>query len=144
MALLAVVVVLACVLVGGGLYELRVVDPAWPYRPGIIQPRSGGIARRKFWAPSHTCFEVVAVVAVFVTWSQPDVRLALLVALVSHAVMRVWSLVDFVPKAIAFENTDPAVIEEAEAKRWTYRSMLRLPLELVTAGAALSALVAAA
>lgn len=143
LALLAVVVLLACVLVGGGFYESRVVDPAWPYRPGIIQPRSGGIARRRFWVPSHTAFEVLAVVAVFVVWAQPDVRLALLAALVSHAVMRVWSLVDFVPKAIAFENTDPAVIEEAEAKQWTYRSMLRLPLELVTAGATLVALVAA-
>jgi len=29
-----------------------------------------------------------------------DVRVALLVALASHAVLRVWSLVDFVPNAV--------------------------------------------
>lgn len=144
LVLLAVVVVSACVLVGGGWYEYRVIDQAWPYRPGIIQPRSGGIARRRFWVPSHTAFELLAVAAVFVTWNQPDVRLALLGSLVSHAVMRVWSLVDFVPKAIAFENSDPAVINQSEAKRWTSRSAMRLPLELVTAFAALAALVAAA
>jgi hypothetical protein len=30
----------------------------------------------------------------------------LLVALISHAVMRAWSLVDFVPEALAFERAD--------------------------------------
>ncbi|MGY4648571.1 hypothetical protein [Mycobacterium sp. URHB0021] len=29
--------------------------------------------------------------------------------LVRHAVMRVWSLVDVIPKALAFEKTDPAI-----------------------------------
>lgn len=41
------------------------------------------------------------------------------VALISHAVMREWSLVDFVPKALAFERADPATITESTARRWT-------------------------
>jgi hypothetical protein len=59
-----------------------------------------------------------------VAWSDTDVRFALLMALASHAVMRVGSLVDFVPKAAA--------------ARWTRRSLLRLPLDLVSCAAMLA------
>ena len=64
-------------------------------------------------------------------------------ALTSHAVMRVWSLADFVPKAVAFEKADPAAVDEAAAVRWTRRSLLRLPLDLITCAAMLAALAAA-
>jgi hypothetical protein len=45
-----------------------------------------------------------------------------------------------VPKAVAFERTDPVNVDEAEAVRWTRRSLLRLPLDLITCGAMLAAL----
>ena len=84
--------------------EFLVVDPFWPKRPGIIQPRNGGVSRARFWIPAHAVFEVLLIVTLVVAWGDVDVRVALLVALVSHAVMRVWSLVNFVPKALAFEK----------------------------------------
>jgi hypothetical protein len=144
LVLLALVTLVACASLGGVLYEFLVVDPFWPKRPGIIQPSRGGISRRRFWIPAHTAFEVLLIVALIVTWDQPNVRTALLVALASHAVMRVWSLVDFVPKALAFETADPATIDQAAAARWVRRSLARLPLDLITCGATLAALVAAA
>ena len=55
--LLAVVVFLSCAQVGGGVYEYLVLDPVWPERPAIIQPRHGGVSRRRFWIPAHTAFE---------------------------------------------------------------------------------------
>lgn len=140
LVLIATSTLVACVLLGGGLYETVVVDPAWPKRPGIIQAHNGGISRRRFWIPAHTLFEVLLVVALILAWGDADVRLALLVALVSHAVMRVWSFVDFVPKAVEFEKADPAGIDEAAAVAWTRRSLLRLPLDLVTCVALLWAL----
>jgi hypothetical protein len=140
LVLIAATTLAACLLLGGGLYETVVVDPAWPKRPGIIQARNGGISRRRFWIPAHTLFEVLLVVALIASWSDADVRLALLVALVSHAVMRVWSFVDFVPRALEFEKADPAEIDEAAAVAWTRRSFLRLPLDLVTCAALLWAL----
>jgi hypothetical protein len=143
LVLIAVTTLAACVSLGGGLYEFLVVDPYWPKRPGIIQPRNGGISRARFWVPAHTLFEVLAVIALISTWSDADVRLALLVGVVSHAVTRVWSLVDFVPKALAFEKADPATVDASAAKRWTRRSLLRLPLELITCGAMLAALALA-
>jgi len=138
--MIAITTLAACVTVGGGLYEFLVVDPAWPKRPGIIQPRNGGVSRARFWIPAHTAFEVLLIVAVVLAWDDVDVRIALLVALVSHAAMRVWSLVEFVPKALAFEKTDPATVDEAAAVRWTRRSLLRLPLDLITCAAMLAAL----
>ena len=58
--------------------------------------------------------------------------------------MRIWSFVDFIPKAAAFEKADPATIDRAAAERWTRRSLLRLPLDAITCVGALTALVAAA
>lgn len=140
---IAATTLLACVVFGGGLYETIVVDPAWPKRPGIIQAHNGGLSRRRFWIPTHTAFEVLLIVALIGAWSHPDVRTAQLVALASHAVMRVWSLVDFVPKAVAFEKCDPAEVDEAVGLRWVRRSRLRLPLDLVTCIAMLAALAVA-
>ena len=142
-ALLAVVAFLACTQLGGGLYEHRVLDPVWPGRPAIVQPRNGGVSRRRFWIPAHAAFEVALITAIVVTWSHPHVRTALLVAVASHAVMRIWSFADFIPKAVAFEKADPATIDRAAALRWSRRSLLRVPLDIVTSAATLVALVAA-
>ncbi|MHC9295035.1 hypothetical protein ACRCUN_21440 [Mycobacterium sp. LTG2003] len=143
LVLIAATTLLACALLGGGLYEVLVVDPAWPKRPGIIQAHNGGLSRRRFWIPAHTVFEVLLIVTLIAAWGHIDVRLALLIALVSHVVMRVWSLVDFVPKAVAFEKADPVGVDEGAAVRWTRRSVLRLPLDAITCVALLAALVAA-
>jgi hypothetical protein len=143
LVLIAITTLAACATLGGGLYEYLVIDPYWPKRPGIIQARNGGVSRARFWIPAHIVFEVLLIVSLIAGWGRPDVRAALLVALVSHAVMRVWSLVDFVPKALAFEKADPATVDEAAAVRWTRRSLLRLPLDIITSAAMLVALAAA-
>jgi len=143
LVLIAITTLAACATLGGGLYEYLVIDPYWPKRPGIIQSRNGGVSRARFWIPAHVVFEVLLVVSLVAAWNDAGVRAALLVALVSHAAMRMWSLVDFVPKALAFEKTDPAKIDEAAAVRWTRRSLLRLPLDVLTCAAMLAALAVA-
>jgi hypothetical protein len=142
--IVAVAAALASASVGGGLYEFSVVDPFWPKRPDLVQPARGGISRKRFWIAIHVAFEVVLIAALVSAWSQPAVRTCLLVALASHAVMRLWSAFDFIPKALAFEKAEPSTISEAAARAWTARSRLRLPLDLVTSGAMLWALVLAA
>jgi len=140
----ALAAALALVSVGGGLYEFLVVDPFWPKRPDLIQPSRGGISRRRFWIAAHVAFEVLLIASLVWAWSQPAVRSCLVVALASHAVMRLWSALDFIPKALAFERAEPGTVSEAAARAWTRRSRLRLPLDLVTCGAMVWALVAAA
>ena len=142
--LLALASALALVSLGGGFYEFLVVDPFWPRRPDLIQPDRGGISRRRFWIPAHVAFELLLVASLVMTWRYDAVRTPLLVALGSHAIMRIWSAFDFIPKALAFERADPASITESAARRWSRRSLGRLPLDLVTSGAMLTALIAAA
>ena len=95
----------------------------------------GGISRKRFWIPAHTLFELTLIAALVAAWSIPDVRSWLLVAFGSHAVMRLWSAVDFIPRALAFERADPDHIGEDQARRWTRRSLLRLPLDVLTCAA---------
>ncbi|HEY8519903.1 MAG TPA: hypothetical protein VIN61_07480 [Gammaproteobacteria bacterium] len=133
---------LALVSLGGGFYETSVVDPFWPARPDLVQPKRGGISRRRFWIPAHTAFELVLIVALVLSWSTADVRSWLLVALASHAAMRLWSAFDFIPKALAFEKADN--VQAEDARRWTRRSRLRLPLDCVTCAAMLAAVIEAA
>jgi hypothetical protein len=142
LTLVALGTALALLSLGGGAYEYLVVDPAWPRRPDLIQPQRGGISRKRFWIPAHGTFELVAIASLVLTWPEPTVRAALLVALFSHAALRVWSFVDFIPKALAFERADPATIEAHAARRWSRRSLARLPLAIVTSGAMMMALIA--
>ena len=135
---------LALVSLGGGLYEILVVGPSWPRRPELIQPARGGVSRRRFWIPAHTAFELSLIGALILSWRYPSVRSALLVALGSHAIMRLWSAFDFIPKALAFERADPATIDERTATRWNRRSLGRLPLDLTTCAAMLLASIAVA
>jgi hypothetical protein len=142
MFLVALAAALALVSLGGGFYEILVVDPFWPRRPDLIQPNRGGISRRRFWIPAHVVFEIVLIAALIWSRSQAAVSNPLVVALTSHAVMRLWSAVDLIPKALAFERAE--TVTEAAAWAWTGRSWLRLPLDFVTCAATLLALVAAA
>jgi hypothetical protein len=135
---------LALVSLGGGLYEFSVIDPAWPHRPDLIQPARGGVSRRWFWIPAHVAFELTLIVALILAWPRADVRVWLWTALASHAVMRAWSAFDFIPKALAFERAEPSTIDEASARRWTRRSRLRMPLDVVTCVAMLRAFAEAA
>jgi hypothetical protein len=143
LALIALAGALALISLGGGLYEFLVIDPAWPRRPDIIQPARGGVSRRRFWIPAHVAFELALIAALILAWSRPDVRTFLLVAFASHAVMRIWSAFDFIPKALAFERADARSVTEGAARGWTRRSLGRLPLDLVTCTAMLAALVVA-
>src|SRR5262245_36417180 len=138
--LLALSTALAVIGVGGGLYEFLVVDPFWPRRPALVQPDRGGVSRKRFWIPAHTAFELSLLVALVL--ARPDVRMWLLLALGSHAAMRLWSAFDFIPKALAFERAD--TVDEAAARRWIRRSRWRLPLDLVTCTAMFLALAQAA
>lgn len=135
---------LALIRLGGGLYEYRVIDPAWPARPDLIQPQRGGVSRRRFWIAAHVAFELSLIIALVATWSESSIRTWLLLGLASHVAMRVWSVFDFIPKALAFERLETSELDESAARRWTRRSLLRLPLDLMTCGTMLAALVTAA
>lgn len=138
---LLVVAILSSAILGGGVYECLVIDPCWPNRPDLIQPVQGGISRGRFWLPFHISFEIVLIFCLVQEWSSANVRMWLSLALATHAVARIWSAFDFIPKALAFERA--TAVDQASAKRWTQRSRFRLPIALLTFIFLLRALVAA-
>ena len=131
-------VAFALLSLGGGLYEFLVVDPFWPKRPDLIQPDRGGISRKRFWIPAHTMFELALILSLVWGWSNAELRFWLLTSLATHATMRIWSAVDFIPKALAFEKA--ATVDEVAARKWSRRSKLRFPLDLCTCGSLVAAL----
>lgn len=140
--LIALVAALRLVSLGGGLYEVALVDRAWPKRPDIIRPKEGGIRRSLFWIPAHASFEVAAVIAIIVAWPNPAVRAWLVGSLAIHGLMRVWSFKSFIPQALAFEK-GTRTLGYDQARRWVRASRLRLILDLASAGTAMAALLSA-
>lgn len=137
--LLGITALSAALGVGGGIYEMTVINPVWPQRPDIVHPASGGISRKRFWIAIHVQFELLLIASLIVAWSTPAVRTWLLVAFASHAAMRIWSAFDFIPKALAFERSELGTVSLAESKSWVSRSRLRMPLDLITvAGVAMA------
>jgi hypothetical protein len=132
-------VFLAAISVGGALYEHAVVDAAWPRNPVIIQPAKLGLSRVRFWVPAHVALEVSLIAALAMNWKFPGARNPLLAAFTCHAVMRIWTFIDLIPKVLAFERADAASISRASAKAWVVRSMLRLPLSIGTMALAFAA-----
>jgi hypothetical protein len=140
---LTVATALRFMAIGGGLYEIWLVDRAWPHRFDLIQPGRGGISRARFWIPAHVSFELALILCLVLYWPVPEVRHWLLAAFVAHAVMRGWSAWRFIPEALRFERGDPA-LDRKEALRWTEASRWRLVLDLMVGGAMMMALVQAA
>jgi hypothetical protein len=155
---------LAMISSGGGLYEHIVVDAAWARRPDIIQPSRGGISRAKFWIPAHTIFEVMMIITLISIHYYPplsntnntdsininansndyyNIKWWLYVSFVSHIIMRVWSFIDFIPRAIAFERADTNDIKYNDAMSWITRSRYRMPLSFVTCISLMMALIIA-
>ncbi|MFK3778455.1 hypothetical protein [Agrobacterium sp. NPDC089420] len=118
---------------GGGIYETLLVDPLWPSRPKLIQPGRGGINRKLFWGPAHGLFEVALLLAVWLTWAQPGIRIWIWLALAAHLAARIWSFTYFIPMAIRFETGragDAATASKA-ATKWVRLSRWRLPIEFL-------------
>jgi len=116
-ALLVLAASLALISLGGGLYEFLVIDPTWPKRPEMIRPDRGGVSRKRFWIPARILFELLLIASLAVAWSDEMVRFWLLIALASHAVMRIWSAFFFIPRALAFERARPGDVTETAAPR---------------------------
>jgi len=119
---------------GGGVYEIALVDRVWPRNPALVQPDRGGINRKRFWMPMHMAFEAMLAVALWTAWPHPDARRWLLAALAAHVVMRAWSFAYFIPRALAFEKAgDFDADQHARAMAWVRASGWRLPLDAVAA-----------
>lgn len=135
-------VVFGAIGLGGGVYETLLVDRAWPENPAIIQPRRGGIDRKRFWGPSHALYELALIVATWLLWSESSARWWLVAALIGHFVARAWSVAYFIPNALRFEKLgDLTAGERLLARRWIRLSRCRPLLQAVSIMALCGALM---
>lgn len=124
---------LAAMSLGGALYECLLVDRIWPANIHLIQPEQGGLNRKLFWMPVHFVFEFTLIAALWLVWAHPSAHLCLFIAAASHLVMRAWSGIYFIPRALEFERANqmtPAMQEKA--RRWVRLSIWRVPLDFAT------------
>lgn len=128
--ILQIAMIFGAIGLGGGLYEILLVDRAWPRLPQLIQPQRGGIDRKLFWIPMHTVYEFALVAALWANWQDAFARSCILAALAAHAATRAWSFLYFIPAALRFEQADDLDLSQAAAARaWTRRSRWRVAIE---------------
>ncbi len=135
-----IALVLGTVGLGGGIYETLLVDRVWPNNLAIIQPRRGGLDRKRFWIPIHTLYETALLVSLWALWNT-HARSWIVAALVAHFVSRAWSFAYFIPKALRFEQLNELTdLQLHLARQWTKLSPCRLILEggsIIALGAAI-------
>jgi hypothetical protein len=125
--------------IGGGLFEHLVLVPIWSASPpasfAIIQPDTG-VPLQSFWIPVHGAITVFIALSLFLTWRQPRVRRLLLIGLCAYIVMRAWSFAYFIPEMLAFQQIPPGAAPSAElsarVQGWTFWSVFREPLDVIT------------
>jgi len=128
-----IAVVFGAIGLGGGIYEALLVDRVWPDNLAIIQPRRGGLDRKRFWIPIHTLYEIALLASAWTSWSNIYARYWIVVALGAHFVSRAWSFAYFIPRALRFEKLSELNDSDAQlARRWTHLSWRRGVLETVS------------
>jgi len=138
-ALLALSLVLALAVGGGGLYEHVVLIPLWSGDPpgsfAIIQPETG-VPQQRFWIPIQAAITVAFGAALAVTWRERAVRRMLLVGVASYVLMRLWSALYFIPEMLAFQgmrlDNPPSADVLSRVHRWTSLTWWREPLDVLS------------
>jgi hypothetical protein len=123
--------------VGGGLYEHIVLMPLWAASPpsslAIIQPGTG-VPLQDFWIPIHVAITVCLLVSLVLAWQERKVRHFLLIGLGSYLVMRIWSILFFIPEMLAFQqvplDAPPSAELTASVAAWTFWTWFREPLDV--------------
>ena len=125
--------------VGGGLYEHMVLMPLWAASPpasfAMIQPGTG-VPLQDFWIPVHVAITVFLLLLLVFAWQERKVRRFLLVGLGSYLVMRVWSILFFIPEMLAFQRvpleSPPSAELTARVAAWTFWTWFREPLDVLS------------
>ena len=121
--------------VGGGLYEHVVLMPLWAAAPpssfSIIQPGTG-VPLQRFWVPVHLAITVLLPFSLVLAWTERKVRLFLFIGLTSYLVMRVWSILFFIPEMLSFQrvplDSPPSAELLERVMEWTSFTWYREPL----------------
>jgi hypothetical protein len=120
---------------GAQIFETVLIVPAWTAAPpaslGMFQGEYG-LDFKTFWIVFHSLHEITFILALVSCWKLKGVRQWVLVLLVVHIAVRVWTVAYFAPTIIAFQNTpysptiDPGLVQKAA--QWRNMNIIRVLL----------------
>ena len=129
LVILEISVVAVSALLGAGVYEQTVLDPAWPAKPSIVRPAEGGVSRKRFWVPGNITVVLALLASVWASWLDARSRLASIIALALFLVINAVTVLYFAPAVLSVER-DGIEADALASRRWVALSRLRTPLAL--------------
>jgi hypothetical protein len=118
---------------GAQIFETAVIVPVWTAGPPASLGMFQGPYRldfKAFWIAFHSVHEIVFIVALVLCWRIQAVRRWLLLVLVLHVAVRVWTIAYFAPTIITFQQlppsaaVDPTLVERAT--QWRVLNLIRV------------------
>lgn len=122
---------------GAQVFETAVIVPKWTAAPPLSlqmfkQPHA--IDLKWFWIIMHSLHEITFILALVFCW-QLSIGNTLLVLFILHFAVRIWTLVYFAPKIIAFQQSVNGGIQIDElaqqVQRWKKLNYLRVAVFMI-------------
>lgn len=92
---------------GAQIFETLLFVPKWASSPPdtlkLLQDENG-VNLKLFWIILHSLHEITFILAIAFCWKIDPVRNWLLILLIIHVAVRVWTLAFFAPNIIQFQN----------------------------------------
>ncbi|KAB1065117.1 transposase [Salibacter halophilus] len=120
---------------GAQFWETAIMIPAWTAAPPeslFFFKGPYGLDFKNFWIIVHSSHEVLILIALVFNWKFKKTRNLMLLLLVAHMGVRVWTLQYFAPTIIEFQNmelqsvVDPSLVDKAA--EWRNLNYLRVGL----------------
>jgi hypothetical protein len=120
---------------GAQIFETVLIVPTWTAAPpASLSMFQGefGLDFKTFWIVFHSLHELTFVVALVYSWKLREVRPWIVVLLIIHMAVRIWTVAYFAPTIIAFQRMpysatiDPALVEKAA--QWRTLNIIRVTL----------------
>lgn len=120
---------------GAQVWETALMVPAWTAAPPaslIFFQKPYGLDFKAFWIVTHGVHELIFTGALVFNWQIRSRRKALLLILLGHVAVRVWTLLYFAPTIIEFQqvpysNTVDAFLVQ-KAALWRHLNYLRVAI----------------
>lgn len=120
---------------GAQVWETALMVPAWTATPPaslIFFQKPYGLDFKIFWIVIHGIHEMLLITALVFNWRIKKLRNLILLVLIGHIAVRVWTLLYFAPTLIEFQqlpysNTVDVFLQE-KAAQWRYLNYLRVAI----------------
>jgi hypothetical protein len=120
---------------GAQIFETAVIVPVWTAAPpdslGMFRGQYG-LDFKTFWIILHSLHEITFILALALCWKLRQVRMWIIVLLVVHIALRMWTVAYFAPTIMEFQGLPPSSTVDPDlvsrAALWRQLNYLRVVL----------------